>query len=194
MKLLIFLLALPAYLALFSITTHARAVNTTSSADPSTRLAPTGSLHHRRGHVHMHARFRVRHRQAFTYEGALSGDTSGATLAVKGFEGLRKRELSRLTFFTPGLGACGGRNTNEDFIVALSAQDWDGGSHCNDKITIMYNGRSVHAKIVDKCMSCPAGGLDLSEGLFSFLADPGTGIIYGQWMYGAGETTMHTHT
>lgn len=116
MKLLVFLLALPAYLALFSITSHARAVNTTSSADPSTRLAPTGSLHHRHGHARMHARFRVRHRQTFKSEGALSGDTSGTALPVKDFEGLRKRELSRLTFFTPGLGACGGRNTNEDFV------------------------------------------------------------------------------
>lgn len=64
----------------------------------------------------MHARFRVHRRQAVKSKGALSGDTSGASLSVKDFQGLRKRELSRFTFFNPGLGACGERNTNEDFV------------------------------------------------------------------------------
>ncbi|KAI0029869.1 hypothetical protein K488DRAFT_28446, partial [Vararia minispora EC-137] len=62
-------------------------------------------------------------------------------------------------------------------------QNWDGGSHCGESITITYNGKSVSAKIVDECMGCPSRGLDLTHGLFQEWASSPeqVGLIYGDW-------------
>ncbi|KAH8835816.1 hypothetical protein DL96DRAFT_90831 [Flagelloscypha sp. PMI_526] len=54
---------------------------------------------------------------------------------------VESRGTGSFTFYTPGLGACGGTNSENDFIVALSSQSWDGGSHCGEKVTISANGR-----------------------------------------------------
>lgn len=117
MKTLIYALAFPAYLALTSNSVDAHAVNTTSNSELSTtKLAVTGSHDHRHHHTHMHARVRAHHRYALKSGSALFTEDSEITSSVNEIQGLKKRELSRLTFFTPGLGACGGRNTKEDFV------------------------------------------------------------------------------
>ena len=41
------------------------------------------------------------------------------------------RGYSQATWFDVGLGACGYKNKNSDFIVALAQPDWNGKSHCN---------------------------------------------------------------
>ncbi|KAL0579970.1 hypothetical protein V5O48_002054 [Marasmius crinis-equi] len=98
---------------------------------------------------------------------------------------LQKRfDNSRFTFYAPGLGACGGTNSESDFIVALNAPQWDGGSHCGQTITISYNGKSTSAQIVDLCPSCAFGALDLSPSLFSFFASQDLGVIQGSWDFG----------
>jgi len=91
---------------------------------------------------------------------------------------------ARFSFYQTGLGACGKYNNPGDFIVALNSAQYDADSHCFDTITISYNGKSTQATIVDRCPGCPFGGLDLSEGLFSFLSNPSVGIIYGEWNLG----------
>ncbi|KAL5529089.1 hypothetical protein ACEPAG_5063 [Sanghuangporus baumii] len=97
---------------------------------------------------------------------------------------VERDENGRFTFYETGLGACGGWNNPTDFIVALNEEQWDGGSHCWEMITINYNGKSTQAQIVDLCPGCAWGGLDMSPGLFSFLDNPDLGVIYGSWSFG----------
>ncbi|OSD02892.1 hypothetical protein PYCCODRAFT_1467568 [Trametes coccinea BRFM310] len=107
----------------------------------------------------------------------------------------KRFENTRFTFFPVGQNACGSFDHDSDFIVAINTHQWDGGSHCYEKITIDYQGKSTGAMITDECEECPYGAIDLSPSLFSFLAgstDPGQ--IYGSWNFGGGApptvTTM----
>ncbi|KZT03485.1 uncharacterized protein LAESUDRAFT_659661 [Laetiporus sulphureus 93-53] len=93
---------------------------------------------------------------------------------------------ARLSFFDAGQNACGSVDTDSDFIVALNIEQWDGGAHCYQTITINYNDKSTQATITDECPGCPYGGLDLSRGLFDFFADEAEGILYGTWNFGNG--------
>ncbi|KAJ6540300.1 hypothetical protein B0H19DRAFT_959871, partial [Mycena capillaripes] len=107
---------------------------------------------------------------------------------------LNKRDMyndARWTFYSTGLGACGGTNSDSDFIVALN-QDTFGtvypSKYCYKQITMTYNGKTTTATIVDSVLprvpGCPSsGGLDLSPGLFSFFADESVGVIYGDWSF-----------
>ncbi|KIY71615.1 hypothetical protein CYLTODRAFT_110292 [Cylindrobasidium torrendii FP15055 ss-10] len=93
-------------------------------------------------------------------------------------------------------GACGGYNSGNEFVVAMSAQDWEGGAHCGKQITININGKSTQATIVDECMGCPSGDLDFSEGLFTFFSPTDAGVVHGDWSYGNGApaTTSSVYT
>ncbi|KAJ7738497.1 plant expansin [Mycena maculata] len=125
-------------------------------------------------------------------------------LAKRASGDLVKRQTftnARWTFYSTGLGACGGTNTDSDFIVALN-QDTFGNSYpspyCWKMISMTYNGKTTQAQIVDSCPGCPApGGLDLSPGLFSFFADESVGVLQGTWSFVDGSsdptTTTSTH-
>lgn len=100
---LFFLLALPAYLAFCNTNVPASSLDSAAAA----------LSHHR---VHLHARIRVQHRYQASQSGANGyNDVSGVSpLELNGKDGstgasngdeLRKREMARLTFFTPGLYA-----------------------------------------------------------------------------------------
>ncbi|PSS37434.1 hypothetical protein PHLCEN_2v738 [Hermanssonia centrifuga] len=102
---------------------------------------------------------------------------------------LSKRfDNARLSYYEAGQGACGAMNSDSDFIVALNAEQYAGGSHCFETITISYNGKTTQAQIADECPGCPYGGLDLTPGLFSFFASEDAGIIYGEWDFGSGAS------
>ncbi|KAF7347806.1 Expansin family protein [Mycena venus] len=100
---------------------------------------------------------------------------------------------NEFTFYDPGLGACGGTNSGNDFVVAMNIPEFNGGASCNKEITITYNGKTAKAQVVDECMHCGFGGLDLSRGLFNFFADESQGAIHGDWSYGD-SLTQHTTT
>lgn len=105
---------------------------------------------------------------------------------VASSENLHKRFSStRFTFYKTGLGACGGVNNDNDFIVAMNHAQFDSGNWCGKTITVEYNGKSTQATVVDRCEECPFGALDFSPGLFNFFASAGAGIIYGSWTDGA---------
>lgn len=101
---------------------------------------------------------------------------------------------ARFTYYDAGQGACGGTNSASDFIVAIDSSQWDGGSHCYEMITISSGGKSTQAQIVDMCPGCPYGALDLSEGLFSYFADPNQGQIYGDWQLGGSPKRQDPET
>ncbi|KZT74170.1 hypothetical protein DAEQUDRAFT_661052 [Daedalea quercina L-15889] len=98
----------------------------------------------------------------------------------------RRIDGARLTYYDAGQNACGGYDSDGDFVVALNAPQWDNGAHCYETITIWYGGKSTQAKITDMCPGCPYGGLDLSRGLFGFLADLGLGVLTASWDFGNG--------
>ncbi|TFK47481.1 plant expansin [Heliocybe sulcata] len=98
--------------------------------------------------------------------------------------GLTKRvDNARMTWYDVGLGACGHNNVPSDYVVALSTADYGNGGNCGRNIQISYGGKTTTAQVVDKCPGCPTGGLDLSEGLFTYFANPSVGVIYGSWNY-----------
>ncbi|KAI9064245.1 hypothetical protein FKP32DRAFT_1666032 [Trametes sanguinea] len=105
----------------------------------------------------------------------------------------KRFEGARFTFFPVGQNACGSFDHDSDFIVAINTHQWDSGSHCYEKITIDYQGKSTGAMITDECEECPYGAIDLSPSLFSYLAgstDPGQ--IYGSWNFGGGAAPTVT--
>jgi len=113
-------------------------------------------------------------------------DGPALALRSENTDSLTKRfEGGRFSFYDAGLGACGTYNSNSDFIVALNAAQWDGGSHCGDSITITIRGKTTQATIMDRCPGCPWGGLDFSRGLFNFFASESEGILQGSWDFGS---------
>ncbi|EPT00121.1 hypothetical protein FOMPIDRAFT_1060511 [Fomitopsis schrenkii] len=121
--------------------------------------------------VRMH---RPRHHASWRRQTGRNSDENNGTLE-------RRFDGARLTYYDAGQNACGGYDSDGDFVVALNAAQWDNGAHCYKTITIWYGSKSTQAKITDMCPGCPYGGLDLSRGLFGFLADLGLGVLKASW-------------
>jgi len=101
---------------------------------------------------------------------------------------LAKRvEGAHFTNFVDGMGACGKMNQASDFIVAISHDIYDGGSHCFQMITISANGKTTQASVADECMGCGPDDLDFSDGLFEFFAPLSVGELTGSWVFGSGD-------
>ncbi|KAI5114973.1 hypothetical protein M0805_006740 [Coniferiporia weirii] len=101
-------------------------------------------------------------------------------------KGLQKRfDNERFTNYdiTVGTTACGKTYSNSDFVVALNSDQYGSGGDCFKSITISAEGKTTNAQIVDECPGCPNGGLDLTEGLFSYFADLDVGVITGSWNF-----------
>ncbi|PPQ64043.1 hypothetical protein CVT24_008856 [Panaeolus cyanescens] len=105
-------------------------------------------------------------------------NTNGTTHTLE-----RRFDNARMTWFNPGLGACGAFNSGADSIVALNGAQWDAGTHCFQTVTLSVNGIPATAVITDLCPSCPFGGLDLSPGLFSRFASLDVGVLAGSWNF-----------
>jgi hypothetical protein len=99
-----------------------------------------------------------------------------------------------MTYYDAGLGACGITNTNNDFIVAASAELFDsfgspGGNPnlnpiCNRKLRIFHNGKSVDATVTDRCAGCTIrNSLDLTPAAFNVLEDPAVGRTTLTWQW-----------
>ncbi|XXG99453.1 hypothetical protein Hte_005792 [Hypoxylon texense] len=85
-----------------------------------------------------------------------------------------------MTYYTPGLGACGETNTESDAVVAMSPAQY---GHCGKTIKIHYNGKTGSAKIVDKCPGCGGDGIDVSPKVFKEFADLSVGRVAVTWEY-----------
>ncbi|KZV72798.1 hypothetical protein PENSPDRAFT_575512, partial [Peniophora sp. CONT] len=92
------------------------------------------------------------------------------------------------TFYFQGgvAGACGQVNPDSAFIVAEQAQRYKA-SDCGRQVRVTNNnnGKSVVAKVADKCPGCQgnANSLDLSQGAFDAIAAEATGIVPITWEY-----------
>jgi hypothetical protein len=103
-----------------------------------------------------------------------------------------------ITYYSPGLGACGIVSTSSDSICAVSHIIFDAASTssdpnsnplCNKKIRITrYNSsiggnRSVDVTVVDRCVGCKATDLDLSLSMFDELAEEAQGRVTASWAW-----------
>ncbi|KAJ3110052.1 hypothetical protein HDU96_006942 [Phlyctochytrium bullatum] len=89
-----------------------------------------------------------------------------------------------MTYFyqTGNAGACGGYNSDSEYIVALTSNMYDSGGYCGRTVCIKWGSSSATAKIVDRCPAegCTGEGLDASPALFSALTAftvAGTGTL-----------------
>ncbi|KAI1779171.1 RlpA-like double-psi beta-barrel-protein domain-containing protein-containing protein [Hypoxylon cercidicola] len=102
-----------------------------------------------------------------------------------------------MTYFTPGLGACGKHNSETDHVVALAAAQYGGDANpnkakvCGRKISIRYGGKTASATVVDKCPSCASGSINVSPAVFKQLASLDKGRVKVTWGY-AGSSVLHT--
>jgi len=106
-----------------------------------------------------------------------------------------------VTFYFPGLGACGGKSTSNDLVAAVSGNlfnTFPGATAnpnknpiCGQRITAKVNGKSVTVTVRDKCPGCRGKfDLDLSPAAFKRLAPLSVGRLEGvTWNFvgGAGK-------
>ncbi|KAL1689635.1 RlpA-like double-psi beta-barrel-protein domain-containing protein-containing protein [Schizophyllum commune] len=95
----------------------------------------------------------------------------------------RAAEISGPTYYLPenNYGACGTRIKNTDYAVALSSDQYGGGSHCGKKLKASYNGHSVTVTVRDLCPGCAPNSLDLTSSAFQQLAALSVGNIPVTW-------------
>ncbi|CAL8579927.1 hypothetical protein XPA_005658 [Xanthoria parietina] len=113
--------------------------------------------------------------------GGQSGDQSGG----QGIQG-------DLTYYAPGLGACGRYNTASDKICAISHITYDAYANgpnpntnplCGKQIRATRNGKSVEVTVVDRCEGCKANDIDLSPTAFNQLAKAAEGRVPVTWSW-----------
>ncbi|KAF3061591.1 Papain inhibitor [Daldinia childiae] len=85
-----------------------------------------------------------------------------------------------MTYYAPGLGACGNYNTESEAVVAMSPSQ-DG--NCGRTININYNGKTVSATVVDKCPGCAGDSIDVSPSVFEQLESLDAGRVQVTWEY-----------
>lgn len=89
---------------------------------------------------------------------------------------------------TTGYGACGWQSDGKvENVLALShllmGTQSNGNPYCGKTVTVKLNGKSIVAKVVDKCMGCEKHAIDLSEAAFSQLEDMSVGRTQVEWYF-----------
>ncbi|KAH9885938.1 RlpA-like double-psi beta-barrel-protein domain-containing protein-containing protein [Xylariomycetidae sp. FL2044] len=83
----------------------------------------------------------------------------------------------RMTWYNPGLGACGRTDNDGSPVVALASNEYANGANCFKWITIQANGKTTAAQVVDLCPGCPSDGLDVSPAIFDDIAPLDQGVV-----------------
>ncbi|KAI0105513.1 RlpA-like double-psi beta-barrel-protein domain-containing protein-containing protein [Nemania sp. FL0031] len=132
--------------------------------------------------------------QSFTKIVLALAATAGIVSAAPATAVAEKRQTMNgdLTYYAPGLGACGVYNSESDAIVAVSWQLFDQytpngnpnlNSLCGRQIQINLNGKSTVVTVEDRCQGCQYGDLDVPVAVFSQLADPNVGRTQMTWTW-----------
>lgn len=95
-----------------------------------------------------------------------------------------------------GYGACGTTiNAATEDLVAVSYQWWTTANPNNDplcqgiSVQVTWNGTTITVPVKDKCPSCDAGHIDLSQTAFAKLAPLSVGVVTGiTWKFVSGTT------
>ena len=95
-----------------------------------------------------------------------------------------------MTYYDVGMGSCGWTSTPSEAIVAIPVSQMNNPANpnanplCGKMVNIHYGGKTKSAKIVDTCMGCKSGDLDMSTSLFSFFAPMSEGRVGGMtWSF-----------
>ncbi len=104
-----------------------------------------------------------------------------------------------LTYYSPGLGACGWTSTGDDMICAVSHTVFDAAATsgnpnanplCGKRVRIVRDyfeigagNRSVDATVVDRCVGCGPRDLDLAPAVYDQLAPEVKGRVTGSWAW-----------
>ncbi|KAK5050920.1 hypothetical protein LTR84_003479 [Exophiala bonariae] len=95
-----------------------------------------------------------------------------------------------LTYYDPGLGACGVTSKDGDKIVAVSHLVFDAVSVgtnpnanplCGKKIRARRDNKSVDLTVVDRCTGCQPTDIDITMEVFATLADIDQGRVLVEW-------------
>ncbi|KAF2188661.1 hypothetical protein K469DRAFT_703264 [Zopfia rhizophila CBS 207.26] len=101
-----------------------------------------------------------------------------------------------LTYYDPGLGACGIPSSSSDAIVSISHFTFDAVQKGTDPNQNPLCGRKIRAqrvndgktvsvdlKVVDRCTGCQPTDIDVSPTMFAKLADPDLGRVPVTWAW-----------
>ncbi|KAL1631702.1 hypothetical protein SLS56_004376 [Neofusicoccum ribis] len=103
-----------------------------------------------------------------------------------------------LTYYAPGLGACGETSTDSDDIVSLSYKIWDEVQTGSDPNQVVLCGKKIRARrfnedvnaersvdltVVDRCTGCEPTDIDVSPGAFTKLAPVASGRVTVTWAW-----------
>jgi len=102
-----------------------------------------------------------------------------------------------LTYYGPGLGACGATSSNGDRIVSVSHYIFDAVNIGTNPNSNPLCGKTIRAKrtrgdgktvsvdlkVVDRCTGCQPRDLDVAENTFSELADVDLGRVKVDWSW-----------
>ncbi|KAI9632809.1 uncharacterized protein MKK02DRAFT_41121 [Dioszegia hungarica] len=119
------------------------------------------------------------------------GPIAGRDMVSAGGLAVERRQaqiyMGRATIYEPGLGACGRVTRATDLVGAIPpAQFGSGfpGHKCFKRITVQSGGITLkNVQIVDQCIFCAAGGLDLSQAAFTRFAPVAAGMIDVVWYF-----------
>ncbi|KAI1112848.1 RlpA-like double-psi beta-barrel-protein domain-containing protein-containing protein [Nemania sp. NC0429] len=103
--------------------------------------------------------------------------------AVAAFTTAVAAKTGDMTWFHPGLGACGRTDNDGSPVVALNSADYANGAHCFQWITIQANGRTTAAQVVDLCPGCGSGGIDVAPAIFDDIASLDVGRVQVNWFF-----------
>jgi hypothetical protein len=117
-----------------------------------------------------------------SYGSGSSGSDSSNPASGKSYTG-------EMTYFTPGMGACGETSSETDHMVAVSMALFDqytpnGNPNknplCGKTVTIQgKDGASHEATIWDRCVGCAEADLDMPEAFFNTVTSHADGRAYG---------------
>ncbi|RWA07987.1 hypothetical protein EKO27_g7115 [Xylaria grammica] len=110
-----------------------------------------------------------------------AGSALAAPLASNGLAERSQTFTGDITYYQPGLGACGQTNSDSENVVAMSPSEFQG--NCGKTITITKDGKTATAKVVDKCPSCASGSIDVSSTVFQSLVDLAVGRTTVTWSF-----------
>ena len=87
-----------------------------------------------------------------------------------------------VTWYDPGLGACGQTHGDGDMIAAVSHLRFDVSRPCGKRARVRGPAGEATVTIVDRCQACAHDDLDLSPAAFrQAIGDLGIGETQAEW-------------
>jgi len=114
---------------------------------------------------------------------AASADAGAAELPVCAAS---ERYTGNATFynFGSGVGSCGiGRKRGDAGVAALGAAEYAASASCGACVRILGPRGAVTARVVDRCVHCRSGDIDVNASAFDAIAERSKGRVSVTWSY-----------